>query len=447
MPAPSRSCAFDTHVDMTSRVKAGAIAAPALRHTGRMRARASAALLRLRQRLLPDELQLGWMPFLSLGYLVFLFLPVLFGVGESPGPWRPRPGMLLPTLASIAVFLPLYAAAFRCTGARRVACMLAIAGLGYALAPFNAFSNTYLIYAAGFAPFAARALPARIGWLALMLSVYLAQLVWLGHPLLVFGVTLVVAVAVFTGNHFLIENARKRAELRLSHDEVRRLAALAERERIGRDLHDLLGHTLSLVALKSDLAGRLVERDPGAARRELDELGRVAREALAQVRSAVTGIRAAGLAAECASARLLLEADGVAFKYALTAQALPPALETVLAMTVREAVTNVQRHARAQHASVELETGDDGFVLRIADDGRGGAIVPGNGLAGMRERIEALGGRLRIDAAPGRGTRLEARWPLGAGLAGEPTRTDGRPLDAMDARADRDARLGGTAAA
>ncbi|MEE7546994.1 sensor histidine kinase, partial [Xanthomonas sp. Kuri4-1] len=76
--------------------------------------------------------------------------------------------------------------------------------------------------------------------------------------------------------------------LRLSQDEVRRLAATAERERIGRDLHDLLGHTLSLVALKSDLAGRLLERDPAAARREIDEVSRVSREALAQVRRAVS---------------------------------------------------------------------------------------------------------------------------------------------------------------
>ena len=90
---------------------------------------------------------------------------------------------------------------------------------------------------------------------------------------------------------------RKDAVLLLSQEEVRRLAATAERERIGRDLHDLLGHTLSLVALKADLAGRLLPRDPRAAQREIEELGQVAREALGQVRRAVSGIRAAGLAA------------------------------------------------------------------------------------------------------------------------------------------------------
>ena len=160
---------------------------------------------------------------------------------------------------------------------------------------------------------------------------------------------------MFFGNHFFIENTRKRAELKLSHDEVRRLAALAERERIGRDLHDLLGHTLSMVALKSELAGKLLDRDPLAARREIDEVGRVARDALSQVRRAVSGIRAAGLAAELASAKLLLESDGVAFRYERADVALTPELETALALTLREAVTNIQRHARAQHAQVTLE--------------------------------------------------------------------------------------------
>ena len=205
------------------------------------------------------------------------------------------------------------------------------------------------------------------------------------------------SVAVFSGNYFQAETVRKRAELKLSHEEVRRLAALAERERIGRDLHDLLGHTLSLVALKSDLAGRLIDRDPQAARNEINEVSRVARDALAQVRRAVTGIRAAGLAAELASARLLLESDGVTLRYDAQEVALPADLETVLALSLREAVTNIQRHARATIAEVALSSTPGHVVLRIRDNGVGSAAVPGNGLGGMRERVESRGGRLRID--------------------------------------------------
>lgn len=371
-------------------------------------------LLRTRHRLVPEELQLGWMPIGNLGYLVFLILPLMFaGRGGLAEAWQlPHLGRVGSTLLSVAVFLPLYFAGYRAKGRRLVACVLGIAALGYALLPVNPFAYTFLIYAAGFAALIGRELWRRCALLALILAVFLAEILLLGYPVFVFALTLVIAVAVFFGNHFYVENARKRAELKLSHDEVRRLAGLAERERIGRDLHDLLGHTLSMVALKSELAGKLLDRDPLAARREIDEVARVARDALAQVRRAVSGIRAAGLAAELASAKLLLESDGVGFRYQRADLALTPELETVFALTLREAVTNIQRHARACHAEVTLAAADGEAMLLIADDGRGGDVVPGNGLAGMRERIESLGGRLRVEAGAGGGTRIEARLPL-----------------------------------
>ncbi len=370
------------------------------------------ALLRWRGRLIPEALGLGWTPFFLLGYLSFLFLPTLLAwIGESDRVFGGRT-MLWPTLASIALFLPLYFAAYRQVGANKIACMLAIAALGYLVLPTNPFANTYLIYAAGFAATVGGPLWQRLAWMAAMLAGLLVEIVLLRYPVFVFLITLIVAVAVFFGNHHFLESRRRQAALKLSHDEVRRLAALAERERIGRDLHDLLGHTLSLVALKSELASKLVERDPQAAVRELGEVTRVARDALTQVRSAVTGIRAAGMASELASARLLLESDGVVFAYETAPVPLPPEVETVLAMTLREAVTNVQRHARARNARACLHVEGDDAVLSIEDDGRGGAIAPGNGLRGMRERLEALGGRLRVDSVSGRGTHLHAHVPL-----------------------------------
>jgi two-component system sensor histidine kinase DesK len=197
-------------------------------------------------------------------------------------------------------------------------------------------------------------------------------------------------------------------ELKLSHDEVRRLAALAERERIGRDLHDLLGHTLSLITLKAELANRVFERDPVAARREIADVERVARDALTQVRRAVTGIRAAGFAAELASAKLLLESNGICLNYELADVALPAETETALAMTVREAVTNIQRHAQATQARIALRIDGERLVLAIEDDGRGGAMVPGNGLTGMRERLAGIGAELRVQSEKGKGTVVSA---------------------------------------
>ena len=414
---------------------------------GRFTARQlQSGLLRARHWLVPDERQLGWMPIFNLGYLVFVFLPLIFtgrdgGAAEA---WYPaRLGQLWPTLGSVAMFLPLYFAGYRASGLRLVACMLGIAALGYALLPFNPFANTYLIYAAGLAAFIGCPLWQRSAWLAAMLLGFLLEILLLGYPVFVFALTTIIAVSVFFGNHFFIENNRKRAELKLSHDEVRRLAALAERERIGRDLHDLLGHTLSMIALKSELAGKLLDRhDAAAARREIDEVGGVARDALSQVRRAVTGIRGAGLAAELAAARRMLESEGVAFTCEQAAIALSPEVETVFALTVREAVTNIQRHARAQHAWVALTAEEGGAVLRVGDDGRGGALVPGNGLAGMRERVQALGGRLGIDSDAGHGTRIEASLPLAVHAGDAGARPCGADARAAPVLADAHSRTG-----
>ena len=365
---------------------------------------------RLRDALVPEALGLGWMPVLLLGYLLFLFMPVLVPSGGDWGgrlQWR-----LWPTLASIVVFLPMYFLAYRGSAMTRVLCTFGIAALGYGLMASNAFSNTYIIYAAAFVALLPGALWTRLLALAGLLGAYYALSSWLAFPVFVPVLTAIISVAVFTGNYFQSETVRKRAELKLSHEEVRRLAALAERERIGRDLHDLLGHTLSLVALKSDLAGRLIERDPQAARNEIVEVSRVARDALAQVRRAVTGIRAAGLAAELASAKLLLESDGVTLRYDAHEAVVPADLETVLALALREAVTNIQRHARATLAEVSLTSTGDHVQLRIRDNGVGSAAVPGNGLSGMRERVESRGGRLRIDSTLRQGTCVEITLPL-----------------------------------
>ena len=370
-------------------------------------------LTRLRDRLVPEALGLGWMPIFLLGYLVFLFVPVLV---PSNADWGEGVRWCLwPTLLSIAVFLPMYFLAYRGSALARVLCTLGIAALGYGLMPFNAFSNTYVIYAAAFVALLPGSMWIRLEVFAVLIIAYCGMAAWLGFPVFVPVVTAIVSVAVFSGNYFQSETVRKRAELKLSHEEVRRLAALAERERIGRDLHDLLGHTLSLVALKSDLAGRLIERDPHAARNEINDVSRVARDALAQVRRAVTGIRAAGLAAELASARLLLESDGVTLRYDAQEVALPADLETVLALSLREAVTNIQRHARATLAEVTLACSDGHVQLCIRDNGVGSAAVPGNGLAGMRERVEARGGRLRIDSTLRQGTCVEITLPLPSG--------------------------------
>ena len=319
------------------------------------------------------ELRLGrspWTHFIHLVWSVWVFLtPAL-----SSGDFGFTPTWFALTALSYPLFLWLYAMSVFATPRRAHLAALAMVALCLGLLPWYPSGLSYFVFGCVMLqPRRSRSILRYLGTIAVLNVVLIGYARYIGYPwqALVWMPTVTAIIGVIV----MVEriNRERDAALKLSHDEVRRLAALAERERIGRDLHDLLGHTLSLVALKSDLAGRLLERDPAAARNEIGEVSRVARDALSQVRRAVSGIRAAGIAAELAAAKLLLETDGVSFG---------------------------------------MEGGE--AVLRIVDDGRGGAIVPGNGLAGMRERLEVLHGSLRVDAVQGRGTHVEARVPLAA---------------------------------
>lgn len=285
--------------------------------------------------------------------------------------------------------------------------------------PFNYSAWDYGVFACAYIPwFYARTLsPWDLGMYAMRFLMVLLPLLGVAYaehwPWSAMVIIVSICTSVGLGSLAGRISYSKNAAERLSMDEVRRLAANAERERIGRDLHDLLGHTLSLITLKLELSRKLFDRDPASARRELTEAEEVARHALAEVRAAVTGIRATGLAGELASARLMLRASGVAFASS-DMPVLPNAVDDVLALVLREAVTNIHRHAQASHAEVDVRLLDGQVAMRIQDDGRGGVGVSGNGLHGMRERVEAMDGTLDIVSGFGEGTELRVSMPLPA---------------------------------
>ena len=327
--------------------------------------------------------------------------------GQSPDPvWLTTSAIGFPAIIALwclAMIRPVRHVVFYCA---------AMAVLGYAILRWNHSGGTACIIYACSALAYAGTVRFSLGMMVLVSAIYVAETISLQWPWsLVVGMVFM-ALTIGGANLARRMNEAKDAEIRLSHDEVRRLAATAERERIGRDLHDLLGHTLSLIALKSELAGKLLARDPVAARREIADVERITRDALAQVRSAVSGMRAAGLVGEVASARLLLECAGVRFSYSGFESEVPPAQETCLALALREAATNIQRHARATSAQAELIVDGDATQLRVSDNGNGGIHSHGNGLTGMRERVEALGGSLKIATVRGQGTTLEIRLPI-----------------------------------
>ncbi|MFL6196488.1 MAG: histidine kinase [Thermoanaerobaculia bacterium] len=349
-------------------------------------------------RLLPKDPELGWTPYAWLIYLFpFLIAPVLGGPGGRPAwSW---------TLLGTVLFLGLYFRGYWLQGRRVLWAAGAILLLGMAYAPFNFGAGVFFTYSAAFI---AHSGPPRFAWrlLGVLLAVLALEAVLAPLSPFVWAPAAVFALMIGGLNIHSAEVRRANARLRLAQDEVERLAKTAERERIARDLHDLLGHTLSMITLKAELAGKLVERDPERARREIREVERVSREALREVRAAIAGYRSDGLQAELGRARLALEAAGVRLETFAQPVELEPGRETVLALALRESVTNIIRHAAAGTCRIALEQTEAETRLEIRDDGRGGAAPEGLGLSGMRERIEGMGGRLERCAEDGTTLRI-----------------------------------------
>ena len=275
--------------------------------------------------------------------------------------------------------------------------------------PLNSGGVGLLIYAA-----AAGGFNTRLRWVLGLLSVELAILFYYSmrlHLEIGYWVSMgLLIVLVSLGNHHWAVRHCAEKKLRLAQDEVEHFAKVAERERIARDMHDVLGHTLSLITLKAELARKLVDRDPERAKQEMLDVETTSRAALADVREAIRGYRTEGIFAELARARAALETAGVAVECDTDPVPLSPAQESVLSLALREAVTNVVRHADASRCNVTLKQNEALCTLEIADDGCGAAGPEGNGLRGMRERLEALGGSLRLLTS--NGTRLIIDLPL-----------------------------------
>jgi len=205
----------------------------------------------------------------------------------------------------------------------------------------------------------------------------------------------VIAIVTFA----ILQVLRGNQALAEARAELARLAAENERMRIARDLHDLLGHSLTTITVKAGLARRLGPADPAQALGQIAEVEELCRRALADVRSAVSGYRDVTLAGELAHGRELLRASGIAAELPTATDIVDPAHQELFGWAVREGLTNVVRHARASCCTVRLSRS----AVEIVDDGTGepapeGAVPPGNGLSGLRERASVAGGR--VDAGP-----------------------------------------------
>ncbi|HYK01840.1 MAG TPA: sensor histidine kinase [Thermoanaerobaculia bacterium] len=354
-------------------------------------------------RLIPHDNDLGWTPFAWLIYIVpFTITPLLSPRQANAAGWT------LYAVATLA-FLVLYFRSYWVRGRELVLIAAVTVAMGIALWPVSYGAGAFFIYGASMLGRLEPQRRAVSGVLAIALIATVEAAILRRDPFNSAWPPVFVLIIGGINIHFA-QVGRANARLRLAREEIEHLAKLAERERIARDLHDLLGHTLSLVILKSELASKLGERDPERAFREIRDVERISREALAQVRAAVSGYRSGGLAAEVQHARSALSSAGVTLETEITKAQLPPAHEAVLCLALREAMTNIVRHAGARRCRIAVDVANEQCTLTISDDGRGGNAPSGSGLSGMRERVEVLGGTLTRDGH--RGTTLTVTLPL-----------------------------------
>ncbi len=348
--------------------------------------------------------------FLLAGSVVFVIITYAFAIAPAL-PWiRPAPWVAITAIIALAVAL------FAVGGTNWLAVLVVAAGAS------GRFSQTR--------------------WPAVVSSVACAGV---GFGVAItsdagFGGTLA-ATVIGPIVAFFAYGAGRRVEavsaLRRARADLARTAVAEERLRIARDLHDLLGHSLSLITLKAELASRVIATDPHRAAAEITELESVARQSLSDVRAAVAGYRQPDLAAELDSAKQLLDSAGIASDItAANAAGLPHDVDAALAWAVREGTTNVVRHSKATHVAISVSSGpatataeitdngpaaDDGPTARprlgqdpvLSDGGSGRIKLGGSGLAGLAERIQGLGGELLAGAVAPRGFRLRVVVPLG----------------------------------
>lgn len=223
-------------------------------------------------------------------------------------------------------------------------------------------------------------------------------------------VNLLFAIVLATvASSAFVRLSRRNAELAVAREDLADFAVEQERVRFARDLHDLLGHSLTVITVKSELAGRLLARDPERAAAEVADIERLAREALADVRATVAGYREVTLALEVSAARSALDAAGIQAHLPSALDEVPGERRELFGWVVREGVTNAVRHSRAQQVRVQVSP----TTVEVVDDGAGCAamVSEGHGLTGLRERLSSVGGHLEAGPLAGGGYRLFAQVP------------------------------------
>ncbi|MCJ7481802.1 MAG: sensor histidine kinase [Thermodesulfovibrionales bacterium] len=356
----------------------------------------------MKLKLLPPENEIGFLPFL---WLIFLSIFIINLLNRDM-----KPGIIVLNIVGLAVFLILYFRGFWFEGRKVWHVPIGMTVLGVVLMPLNPGSFVFFVYAAAFIGQIGKP---SLGYRGLFLIMAVAGIacwtfglladLWL--PAVVFPLIMGVA------NIHIHDRWRLNKQLLKAQDEVEEMAKIAERERISRDLHDLLGHTLSVIILKSELAGKLIHKNLKQSEQEIKEVEEISRKALSEVREVVKGFRKGGLEAELKSIKLALKAADIKYSINSTPIRVSSQIENVLSYILRESVTNIIRHSKATQCDFFIHHSYSHVELRIGDNGIGYlSDKNGSGIEGMRTRIKLLGGKMKINSA--NGTTIELRIPI-----------------------------------
>lgn len=331
-----------------------------------------------------------------IAYLSYLLL--------YPVPWfihhKPTPSQLLFSFCALLVFLPLYFSPYRRDKTYGLPEIIMTAFLGFATAWTHGDWLVYNIYATGMSS-RIRKRSHSIATIILLQCALLSFCYFANRSAIEATVGVILSLVTYVGTWMQWELGYRNQQLQEAQHEIRTLAATAERERIARDMHDLLGHSLTVISVKAELAERLFLGNPERAQREIADITQIARTSLHEVRQAVSGMNGTSLQQELTPTRKALEAAGIALTIQGEQDLLDKPQSSVLAMALREAITNVIRHSNARRCMISFECDPEGHALaiKVEDDGKSSAPVPiseGNGLQGMRARLAAAGGSLSL---------------------------------------------------
>jgi len=339
-------------------------------------------------------------PAFYLIYLLFYFTPWLFRAPELKD--------IIALIVALVVFIPIHFIAFNKSSPKFIGMILLTQAIGFIIAPFYGMHGVFHIYASVQAGFQRPVKRAGVLLILLAVSFIVLSLILRENW---FEVAPVLFIGAVTGIGCIAssEEIELRQYLERTSELDKQRAALAERERIAADLHDLLGHTLTMVALKAEVADKFMDKDIERARREIREIRNEARAALSDVRQAVSGMTATTIETEVKRAEKILGAAGIALSISGTLPIVSAHQDKVLGMAIREAITNIVRHSKAKSTELSFVQRKNGLDISIKDNGIGGSYTPGAGLTGLKRRIESLGGSVDIDI--GKGAHIKLSTP------------------------------------